>query len=69
MVLIKANFVLLKFLFLQGNTAIEMADKLRDNGKIYVVVAIITLLFIGFFAYLISVDRKLSKLEQKSKNE
>ena len=69
MAFITANFASFVFLFLQENTAIEMADKLRENGKIYVVVAIIIILFIVFFLYLISVDRKLSKLEQKLSNE
>lgn len=69
MAFIKANFVQLYFLLQQNNTAIEMADQLRENGKIYVVVAVILLLFIGFFIYLISIDRKLSKLEQTTSNE
>lgn len=64
---IKANFAQLMLLFQQNNMAIEMADKLRDNGKIYVVVAIMTILFLGFLIYLISIDRKISKLEQSNK--
>ncbi|MFD1631152.1 CcmD family protein [Pseudopedobacter beijingensis] len=43
---------------------VEMADELRSSGKIYVVVAVITVLFIGLFIYLFSIDRKISKIEK-----
>ena len=43
----------------------EMADVLRQNGKIYVVVAVIVVLLTGLFAYLISLDRKLGRLEKE----
>jgi len=45
---------------------VEMADVMRANGKIYVVVAVVCVLFIGIALYLISIDRKLSKLEKES---
>jgi hypothetical protein len=41
----------------------EMADRLRADGKIYVVVAIILIILAGFIAYLIALDRKIKKLE------
>jgi CcmD family protein len=41
-------------------------DVMRSNGKIYVVMAVVIIIMIGFFIYLISVDRKLRKLEKKS---
>ena len=41
----------------------EMADRLRADGKIYVVVAIILVILAGFIAYLFSMDRKIKKLE------
>jgi CcmD family protein len=44
---------------------VDMADTMRSNGKIYVIVAIILIVLIGLFAYLFSVDRKISKLEKK----
>ncbi|AIZ65000.1 hypothetical protein PK28_04260 [Hymenobacter sp. DG25B] len=43
----------------------EMADTLRQSGKIYVVVAVIVVLLTGLFAYLISLDRKLGRLEKE----
>jgi hypothetical protein len=43
----------------------EMADVMRANGKIYVVVGIILIVLIGLFTYLILLDRKIGKLENK----
>ena len=45
----------------------QMADLMRSNGKIYVVVAVVVTILIGLFIYLISVDRKISKLEKGSR--
>ena len=41
-----------------------MADTMRDNGKIYVVVAVIVAIFIGIILYLIRLDRKMTRLEK-----
>ncbi len=46
---------------------IEMADQMRAEGKIYIVVAILCVILIGLFAYLISIDKKVSKLEKEIK--
>ncbi|MCW3123281.1 MAG: CcmD family protein [Flavipsychrobacter sp.] len=43
----------------------EMADGMRSNGKIYVVVAVLATIFAGIFAYLIILDRKISKAEKE----
>lgn len=45
----------------------EMADTLRQNGKIYVVVAVIAVVLAGLLFFLISLDRKLSRLEKEVK--
>lgn len=45
----------------------EMADVMRENGKIYVVVAVLVVIFIGLFIYMFLTDRKLSKLEEEIK--
>ena len=44
-----------------------MADDLRASGKIYVVVAVVTVIVAGLLAYLISLDRKVSRLEKEIK--
>lgn len=46
---------------------VEMADTMRGNGKIYVVVGIILIVLLGFIAYLFMLDRKLSRLEKEFK--
>ncbi len=50
----------------QGMPEVEMADALRANGKIYVVVLVLTVIFIGIVGYLIAIDRKLRKLEKEA---
>jgi len=45
----------------------QMADTMRSEGKIYVVVAIILVIFFGLIAYLFYTDRKISKLEKRLK--
>jgi CcmD family protein len=55
------------FLFAQDTAkGVEMADALRQNGKIYVVVAVILAIFLGIIIYLIRLDRKISKLEKNN---
>ena len=44
----------------------EMADAMRANGKIYVVVAVILTIFAGIILYLVRLDRKITKLEKQS---
>ena len=43
----------------------EMADVMRSNGKIYVVVGIILIVLVGLITYLFMLDRKITKLENK----
>ncbi|MBA3898659.1 MAG: CcmD family protein [Bacteroidetes bacterium] len=49
-------------LFAQGG--VEMADKLRESGKIYVVVAVLLVIFIGIAVILFMLDRKINKIEK-----
>jgi CcmD family protein len=44
---------------------VEMADGMRSNGKIYIVVAVCLTILIGLFVYVFSIDRKISKLEKE----
>lgn len=45
-------------------TTVGMADLLRSNGKIYVVVAVILTIFAGIIFYIIRLDKKISRLEK-----
>jgi EamA domain-containing membrane protein RarD len=42
----------------------EMADVMRSNGKIYVVVAVCMTILIGLFIYVWTIDRKISHIEK-----
>jgi hypothetical protein len=57
------------FLFLtqlaQSQKRSTMADEMRSNGKIYVVVAVMLTIFMGIIIYLIRLDRKITKLEKQ----
>jgi hypothetical protein len=44
-----------------------MADGMRADGKIYVVITVIAVVFVCVAAYLIIIDRKVKKLEDKLK--
>lgn len=44
---------------------VEMADRMRADGKIYVVVAILLVILIGLITYLFMIDRKATRLEKK----
>ena len=50
-----------------GSDTPEMADALRQSGKIYVVVAVIAVVLTGLLIYLISLDRKIGRLEREIK--
>ncbi|MDQ6757112.1 MAG: CcmD family protein [Bacteroidota bacterium] len=43
---------------------VEMADNMRSNGKIYVVVAVCLTIVIGLFIYIFSLDKKISRFEK-----
>ena len=60
----KLTFLLLLLLsytgvFAQSNLGVTMDDTLQSSGKIYVVVAIIAIIFVGLALYLFSIDRRL----------
>lgn len=52
------------FLFAQN----ENPDFFRSTGKIYVVVAVLLIIFFGIILFLINLDRKISRLEKSQKN-
>lgn len=50
--------------FAQETQPAEMADVMRSNGKIYVVIAVILTILAGLLFYVARLDRKISKLEK-----
>lgn len=62
------NLLLLALMpFLSLAQEVEMADTMRSNGKIYVVVGVIAIIFVGLLVYVVLLDRRLSKLEKEEK--
>jgi len=54
----------------QQNTETGPVNEMfRSNGKIYVVVAVLVIIFIGIILYLIRLDRKISKLEHQQQSK
>jgi CcmD family protein len=75
MMLTKLRNLLLFILILNSDSAfsqsadVEMADKLRESGMIYIVVGVLLIVITGLLIYLISVDRKVSDLEKEIKRK
>lgn len=55
-------------LLAQGESSIEMADTMRSEGKIYVVILVAAIVFSGLVIFAINSDRKISKLEKEIKS-
>ena len=63
------GMLFLLLLSVSGKTQeIEMADQMRSEGKIYVVIAVLVTILIGLIIYLVSIDRKVGKLEKEIEN-
>jgi len=50
-----------------ANKPVEMADKFRADGKIYVVVAVVVVILLGIFVYVARLDRKITRFEKEIK--
>lgn len=46
---------------------VEMADTMRSNGRIYVVVAVVVTILLGLILYLVRLDRKMSRMERDNR--
>jgi CcmD family protein len=55
-------------LLAQNDGQIEMADTMRTEGKIYVVVLVVAIVFTGLVLFAINSDRKIAKLEKEIKS-
>jgi membrane protein DedA with SNARE-associated domain len=58
-------FVLLLISNLAFGQQIEMADKMRESGKIYVVVAVLVTVFVGIVVYLLAQEKRIKKIEKE----
>ena len=55
--------------FAQQTQSVDMADAFRADGKIYVVITVVTIILLGIFVYLISLDKKIGKIENEYKEQ
>jgi len=62
--LVSFSLLINLFLFAQDKQSPAMADTMRSNGKIYVVVAVCLTILFGLFIYVFILDRKITKLER-----
>ncbi len=66
------TFLMLTFTslnLLAQDNGIEMADAMRSNGKIYIVVVCIVIILLGLLLYLFKIDSRLKMLEKKSNHK
>ena len=65
----KKKIIALLFIFLAPLLLVaqdvKMADAMRSEGKIYVVVAILLVILFGLIGYLVILDRKISRSEKR----
>lgn len=52
----------------QNSAAPQMADTFREDGKIYVVISVLSIIFLSIVLFLFFLERKIKKLEEKLKN-
>ena len=58
------SITLLSLFIVFANAQGSMADTMKENGKIYVVIAVMLTILAGLILYLVRLDRKISKLEK-----
>jgi hypothetical protein len=66
-----ATFLLMFCSLLAGaqDNGPQMADQMRADGKIYVVVTVIGIIFLAILTFLIYIERHLKKLEDQLANK
>lgn len=62
--LFPALLLLPKMSFAVDNSPVKMDDLMWSNGKIYVVVLVLSTIFIGIIITLIVLERRIKKLEK-----
>lgn len=53
---------------LQAMTANNADNLMLRDGKIYLVMTIVSIILLGLFIYVASIDKKISKIEQSVKD-
>jgi hypothetical protein len=53
---------------LQAMTANNADSLMLRDGKIYLVMTVVSIILVGLFIYVVSIDKKISKLENSAKD-
>jgi undecaprenyl pyrophosphate phosphatase UppP len=70
----KLSFLILSVFYFLNNSIAQVTDKafdakaidvLKQDGKIYIVIAVIVIILLGLFFYLWRIDKKLTRMEQQ----
>ena len=64
--IILASLLLLISCSVIAQDKVDMADTMRSNGRIYVVVSVVVTILLGLILYLVRLDRKMSRLEKNN---
>ncbi|MBL6449845.1 CcmD family protein [Fulvivirga sp. 29W222] len=51
-----------------ANQEVEMADRFREEGKIYILTGVICIILGGMVTYLVVIDKKVSRIEKQLLN-
>lgn len=51
------------------NSGPEMADQFRADGKIWVVISVIALVFLALVGFLVALERRLGRIEKQVQNK
>jgi len=68
---IKLLFTVLAFILshpIGAQIPVEMADTMRADGKIRVVIGVITIIFIGIVVYLMRLEMRMKQIEKRSQD-
>jgi len=63
--LLCALSVLLPLISFAQNADVEMADFMHENGKIYVVIGVLLIIFLIIIGFLMYIEKRLRDLENK----
>ena len=64
-----ALFFVLLSSFNANAQAVEMADVMRSNGKIFVVVGVASTVMAGIIVFMVYLDMRVSKMEKAQSNK
>ena len=66
-ILLIIGLYMMPHLLLAQDKTVEMADTMRSNGRIYVVVAVMLTILIGLIIYMVRLDRKMTRVEKENR--